>query len=156
MNALRTWNPFDELEALRREIDRAFEPLLHGGIRGPFSRFSFLPGRAARAYPLVNVTEDADNVYVEALAPGIDPETLGVSIVQDTLTISGEKLALRDVNPEAYHRNERSAGRFVRSFTLPAAVEQNDAKAEYRSGLLLITLPKAEQAKPRQIAVSVN
>ena len=152
-----TWNLFDEVEALRREVERAFES--HGADRWPrpFSRVSFLPGLAARAYPLLNLSEDRDNVYIEALAPGVDPDSLEITVVDGTLRIAGEKQPLsEDVKPQAWHRNERSAGRFVRTVTLNTPVNNDAVTADYRNGLLLITLPKSEKAKPKQITVSVG
>jgi HSP20 family protein len=151
------WDPWREFEALRREVARAFD---HVGIElptGPFSRPAFLPGTAARAYPLLNMSEDKDHVYVEALAPGLDTETLAVSVVRDTLRIAGQKQAIsEDIKPDAYHRNERGAGAFDRSISLPVEVDGGKVTAEYRQGVLLITLPKAEAAKPKHITVKVN
>jgi len=151
-------NPYREFDTLRREIDRLFESF-DGGTFGewPFSRVSFLPGRAARAYPLLNVSDDENSVYIEALAPGIDPDSLKITLTRDQLTIAGEKPPLPgDVKMESFHRNERSAGRFARTVTLPAEVADDKIKADYRDGLLLITLPKAEEAKPKQITVNVK
>jgi HSP20 family protein len=152
---VRIWDPFRELDALRREVERAFED--HGTWRMPFSRTSFLPGISARTYPLMNVSEDKDNIYVEALAPGLDPETIEISVLQNTLRIAGQKAALNpDIKPEAFHRNERGAGRFVRTLTLPVEADSDKVTAQYKNGLLLLTLPKHERAKPKQITVSVN
>ena len=96
--------PIVDLDALRREIDRTFEEFWSD--RSPRTwRGAFLPGRAARQYPLVNLTEDEANLYVEALAPGVDPKALDLSVVQGTLTIKGEKPGLHQVSAEAYHRN---------------------------------------------------
>jgi HSP20 family protein len=149
------WDPFAEMEALRREIDRAFNG--YGAGRWPrASRVAFLPGLGARQYPLVNLHEDQENVYVEALAPGVDPKSLELAVVGDTLTIKGEKAGLAQVAAEAYHRSERAAGRFVRNIELSFAVNREAVKADYRNGLLLITLPKSEAAKPRQIPISVG
>ena len=148
------WNPWQEMEALRQEIDRAFERV--GVQLPPLFRTAFLPGRAAREYPLVNLYEDKDTVYVEALAPGLDPASVNVSVARNTLTLSGEKRrAATEVKPEAFHREERAAGKFVRSIELPVEVDEGRVKAEYRNGLLLVTVPKAEKAKPRQISVQV-
>jgi HSP20 family protein len=148
------WNPWQGLDGLRREIDRAFEDF---GFRSePMLRSAFLPGRAARRYPLMNVHEDRDHVYVEAVAPGVDAESLNLTVVRNTLTISGEKRRIPgDIKPEAFHRSERSTGKFVRSIALPVEVNEDNIKAEYKNGLLLITLPKAEKARPKQISVSV-
>ena len=152
----RTWDPFREIETLRSQVERAFDEW--GTGRGwPFSRTAFLPGISARTYPLLNVSEDKDNVYIEALAPGLNPESLEVTVHQDILRLGGEKPPINpEVKPEAFHRNERSAGRFVRSLRLPVPVDNNQVKAEYKNGLLLITLPKAEEAKPKEITVSVG
>lgn len=147
-------NLWNNMEALRREIDRAFA---QGGLRpGPFFQTAFLPGHAARRYPLLNLHEDRDTLYVEALAPGVEPASLELSVIGQTLTISGEKQRHPDaITPEAFHRSEREAGRFRRSIELPIEVDSTKVKAEYRNGLLLVTLPKAEQAKPKRITVQV-
>ena len=153
----RQWDPFRELAALRNEVDRAFDNVGFGRWSRPFTRYSFLPGVAARAYPLLNIREDKDALYVDALAPGLEPKSLEITVVGDTLRIAGEKQALNpDIKPEAYHRNERSAGRFVRTTTLPAEINADKVKAEYKDGLLSIELPKSEKAKPRQIKVKVQ
>ena len=149
------WNPWQTLEALRREIDRVFDE--SGSRTAPFSRAAFLPGRAARRYPLINLYEDKDAVYVEALAPGVDPSTLNLNVQGNTLSISGEKRRVAgDVQPEAFHRSERATGNFVRHIELPIEVDENKVQADYKHGLLNITLPKAEKAKPKQIAVQVS
>jgi HSP20 family protein len=156
--AMASWDPFREMEMLRREVDRVFENLGGtGSWSAPYSRFSFLPGRAARAYPLINLSEDADSLYVEALAPGINPESLKITVVRDQLTITGEKAtSAKEAEGISFHRNERAAGKFIRTVTLPAEVDENKIKAEYKNGLLLITMPKAEAAKPKQITVNVG
>ncbi len=151
---MATWDPFVEMEALRREVDRVFEGF--GMRRWPRAgRVAFLPGLGARQYPLVNLYEDDGHVYVEALAPGVDPKSLELSVAGDTLTIKGEKPGLAQVAAEAYHRNERAAGRFIRSIELPAEVDREGVTADYRNGLLLITMPKSAAAKPRQIPISL-
>ena len=152
---LRTWDPFRELDLLRRQVERAFEDF--GRADRPHTRFSFLPGISARAYPLLNVAEDADNIYVEALAPGIDPKSLEISVQNGTLRIAGEKSPVsEDVKADAFHRNERSAGRFVRTTPLPSAIQSDKVSAAYKNGLLVLTLPKAEEAKPKKIEVEVS
>jgi HSP20 family protein len=92
------------------------------------------------------------------LAPGADPASFNISMVGSTLTISGEKPRVPgEVKPEAFHREERAAGRFSRSIEIPMEVEQGEGiSGQYRNGLLLITLPKSEKAKPKQIKVQVN
>jgi len=147
-----TWNP---MEALRRDIDRAFNNA--GFSNEPFFRTAFLPGRAARRYPLINLAEDRDHVYIEALAPGVDPATIDLSIIRNVMTISGEKRRHpEDIKPEAFHRSERAAGKFVRTIELPVEVDANQVTAQYKHGILMVTLPKATAAKPKQISVSVR
>lgn len=151
------WSPFREMNRLSGEMDRAFDHWNTGTWRLPFSRVSFLPARSARAYPLLNVSEDADAIHVEALAPSIDAESLEVSVKGATLTISGAKNnKAKDVAAENYHRNERAAGRFTRTIELPVEVDADKVKAGYIDGILTIDLPKSEAAKPKQIAVSVS
>jgi|JI81BgreenRNA_FD_contig_51_1009046_length_606_multi_2_in_0_out_0_1 HSP20 family protein len=154
MANLGLWEPFRELDALRREFDRVLDGAKTGFPPTAYSRVSFLPGRSARTYPLFNMSEDKDTLTVEALAPGINPATLSVTMHRDTLTISGEKAVLNGgVAPDAFHRSERSAGRFTRTIKLHIDVEAEGIKADYKNGLLLVTLPKAEQAKPKSIQV---
>jgi HSP20 family protein len=77
-------------------------------------------------------------------------------VAGETLTLSGEKpRAPGEIKPEAFHREERAAGKFVRSIELPVDVDETKVKAEYKNGLLLINLPKSEKAKPKQISVQV-
>jgi len=148
------WNPIQEMETLRREIDQAFQNF--GLLTDPPSRTAFLPGRAAREYPMCNIHEDTNTIYVEALAPGLDPASLRVTLARNTLTLAGEKQRVTaEVTPEAFHRSERAAGKFVRTVELPLDVDESKVQAEYKNGLLLVTLPKSEKARPRHIDVQV-
>jgi HSP20 family protein len=148
------WDPFNGMESLHREIDQAFERA--GPQFPPMFRTAFLPGRGAREYPLINLYDDQNTLYVEALAPGADPTSFNIAVAGETLTLSGEKRrAAGEIKPEAFHREERAAGKFVRSIELPMEVDENKVKAEYKNGLLLVSLPKSEKAKPRQISVQV-
>jgi HSP20 family protein len=147
-----TWNT---LEALRRDSDRVFGNA--GVANEPFSRGAFLPGRAARRYPLLNLSEDRDYVYVEALAPGIEVDSLALAVIRNVLSISGEKRRTPDnIPPEAFHRNERAAGKFVRTVDLPVEVDAEQVTAAYQHGLLRVTLAKAAAAKSKQIPVTVT
>jgi HSP20 family protein len=148
---------FEDMASMRREIDRYLGEDRLSSWTFPFSRISFLPGRSSRAYPLMNISEDKDNLYVDALAPGLEPETLNVSVTGDQLVISGEKKPLpKSVKPELVHRSERSAGHFARSLSLSVGVEGDHVQATYADGLLKIVLPKVEAAKPKQITVKVG
>jgi len=152
---MATWNPWQTLEMVRREIDRVFDA--SGTRPAPAFRPALLPGRAARQYPLTNRYEDTDAVYLEALAPGIDPATLELSVVGNTLRLTGEKRRVAgEVQPEAFHRSERAIGTFVRQMQLPGEVDAQKVHAAYKNGLLIVTLPKIAQAKPQQIPVQVG
>src|SRR5436305_3643195 len=109
------WNPWQEMERVRREIDRAFEQV-GGRPGGRTFPTAFLPGRAARAYPLVNVSEDADALYVTALAPGLDPTAIQLTVQDNRLTMAGEKQRLAaEIQPEAFHRSARASVNLVRT-----------------------------------------
>jgi HSP20 family protein len=149
------WDPFQEMESLRREVDRAFEEAGLGptGRRG---RLAFLPGRAARRYPLVNLYDTGDAFVVEALAPGLDPAKIDLSVLRNTLTIAGEKIGPQGVAPERVHRTERAAGRFLRTVELPTEVDPDRVSATYKNGLLTVTVPRAESARPRKVAIQAG
>ena len=124
---------------------------------GPFRfRAAFLPGRAARQYPLVNVYQDGDDFRVEALAPGLDPAGVEVSAIRNTLTLRGEKPGLGSLAPERVHRTERAAGRFTRTVELRDEVDPDKVTARYRDGVLVITATRAEHARPRRVTVEAS
>ena len=150
------WDSYNSsgMETLRSEIAQAFDRA--GPQFAPMFRTAFLPGRGAREYPLINLYDDQNSVYVEALAPGAEPGSFNISVAGETLTLSGEKPRVQgEIKPEAFHREERAAGKFVRSIELPVDVDGNNVTAQYKNGLLLINLSKSEKAKPRQINVQV-
>lgn len=134
-----------ELNRLRREIDRLFQE--------PFSFLapstSFFEGWT----PAVDVYEDQDKYTVKAELPGMKKEDIGVSLDGDTLTISGERKQEEEKKEGGGYRSERFFGRFQRSITLPAKVQANKIEAAYKDGVLTVTVPKAEEAKPKQIQV---
>jgi HSP20 family protein len=141
-----------EMDRLRQDFDQLFGV---GPVRLPQLRSAFLPGTSARTYPLVNLRDEGDSYCVEALAPGVNPTTLSVTATRDGLMLSGEKPAPEGIRPEQDHRSERSAGRFSRSFSLPTAIDVNKISAEYKNGLLMVTIPKAEESKPKSISIVV-
>jgi HSP20 family protein len=149
----RFLRPFSELEVLRRGIDQMFSDLWPG-LQGRSS--VFLPGRSARGYPLIKISGESDGYIMEACAPGLDLGSLDVSVKGNTVTISGEKKPLSNIKTEAYHRSERSTGKFVRSYQLDCEIDEAGVRAEYRDGILTITLPKSEKEKPKKISVNVK
>jgi HSP20 family protein len=157
--AFGNWNPWREMEALRREMDRLFDSFGSQPFGLPISRVSFLPGRAAHSYPLLNLSEDADNIYAEALAPGVDPKSLKVSVVRDQLEIEGAKPSMESgdgAEAQTWHRSERAAGGFLRTARLPVEIDADKVTAEYRDGILSVKMPKSAAAKPKKITVNVG
>ena len=111
---------------------------------------------AASWVPAVDIFEEADAIRIDAEIPGVNAEDISISLEGNLLTIHGTKQQEAEEKTERVHRYERTYGTFERSFTLPASVEPNDIKATYDNGVLTITLPKTERAKPRQIEVNVG
>jgi HSP20 family protein len=106
--------------------------------------------------PAVDIYEHEGSLVLKAELPGIDPKDVDVRVENNTLTLRGERKFESDVKREKYHRVERAYGTFSRSFTLPNVVDTEKIKAEYRDGVLRVTLPTREEAKPKQIQVSVT
>jgi len=148
---MESWDLFREMENLRREVDRAFSHIGMGRFLSP----TFFPGLGTRDFPRINLKEDENCFYVEALVPGIDPQDLDLNIMQGALTISGERKE-SDVGQRTWHRRERGAGKFLRTIELPKTVNTEQVDAEYRNGILTVTLSKAEEAKPKKIAVKTH
>lgn len=136
-------SPFSELERMRRQMDLLSDRL----TKVPF-RESF-----AGVFPLMNVTETDDKYYIRTELPGIGADELDISVTGDKLSISGERKIPVEKEPAKYHRKEREAGKFSRIVSLPAQVDTAKAEARCVNGILTVTLPKAEAAKPKQITI---
>jgi HSP20 family protein len=150
---MRTWDIFKEMDQLHREIDGLFGNYGRGRLLGP----AFAPGLGASHYPKINLREDEEYVYVEALLPGVDPDKLDMSLLGNTLTLAGERpVAESSEKKQTWHRQERGTGKFLRTIELPVDVEPKNVKAECRNGLLRVTLPKAAEAKPKKISVKIR
>jgi HSP20 family protein len=131
-------DPLHEMQRLQGEMSRVFS-----GLGQPMNP----------EVPPVNAWVGESDVVVTAELPGVDPGKVDVSVVGDTLTISGAREAAPLKEGESYHRQERSYGRFTRSLQLPFHVEAGKVDAKYERGILRITLPRAEADKPRKISV---
>jgi len=107
--------------------------------------------------PPVDIVEDKDHVRIAAELPGVKPEDVSITMENGVLTIRGEKQAQRTEDTgERTHRFERTYGMFERSFSVPSSVDAEHISAKYEQGVLTVTLPKVEKAKPRQITVKVQ
>ena len=131
-------DPLQEMQRLQREMNRVFS-----GLEQPLNP----------EVPPLNAWVGESDVVVSAELPGVDPGKVEVSVVGDTLTISGAREATALKEGESYHRQERSYGRFTRSLQLPFHVEAGKVEAKYDKGILRVTLPRAEADKPKKIAV---
>lgn len=105
--------------------------------------------------PPADITEEADAIKIVAEVPGVRPEDVKISVENNVLTIQGTKQQVAEERTERMHRYERTFGSFERSFRLPATVDANNIKASYEHGVLTVTLPKVEKAKPRLIEVQI-
>ncbi len=133
-------DPWTELRRLQRDMDRLFTGMVEGGDE----------------FPAVNVWSDRDEIVVAAELPGLDPKTVDVSVHGEQLTIQGERAAEPDSGEVVCHRCERWTGRFARTLRLPYEVERDKVKAQYRLGVLTVTLPRAAESRPRQIRIETE
>ncbi|KIH77735.1 HSP20 family protein [Geoalkalibacter ferrihydriticus] len=145
------WDLFREMDMLRREVDEAFRSFGMGQVLNP----AFMPGIGTGDYPRINLSEDDNSFYVEALVPGLEPQDIELNVMQGTLTLAGERKE-GATNQRTWHRRERGTGKFLRTIELPAAVDSEKVSAEYHNGVVAITLPKAEAVKPKKISVRAN
>jgi len=139
-----TWDAWDEAQRLRREMDRLLE-------RWPASSRATV----APSFPAMNIWVNNDGAIVSAELPGVDPAELDISVVQGTLTITGERKP-EEAEGGSYHRRERGCGSFTRSFQLPFEVESSAVDASLEKGVLKVTLPRAEADKPKKIAIKAG
>ena len=145
MNMIR-WEPIREMTSMEEAVDHLLgEHFFHP------SRFVSLWGETATV--LLDVFQTEDAVVVKASLPGIRPEDVDVTISGDTLTIKGETKTEDNVKSEDYYHQERRYGTFFRSVVLPAGLQSDKADAQFENGVLTLTIPKAPEAKPRQIRV---
>ena len=118
--------------------------------------YSEEPGTFTTWTPLCDIYETDKNLVIKMELPEVDKENISVMVDNNVLTIYGERKAEEDTKELSYHRQERSYGQFLRSFTLPPFVNTKEIAAESRDGLLFVTLPKVEEAKAKQIEVKVQ
>jgi HSP20 family protein len=144
-----TWSPFRQLSTLRDEIDRLFESPLNLLTT---SSQQFLNGWL----PAIDLYEDNDHYMLKAELPGMRKEDIDISLHGEVLTLSGERKEDERLVKAQVYRSERFLGKFQRTFTLPMPIAADKVQASYQDGILTVELPKAEEAKPRQISVNVK
>jgi len=135
----------DPFLALQHELERMLTGAF--GSAGPTT---------TGVYPAVDVFDAGEEFVVKAELPGVKPADVEIDVHEDTLTLRGERKLGEPENEAAYHRRERQEGRFRRVVRIPARLAADEARAEYRDGVLTVRLPKAKEARPRRVDISVN
>jgi HSP20 family protein len=145
--AIANWEPFQDLVATRQAFNslfnRTFAQFFGGGAA---------PG-AGTWIPAVDIYETDDKLILKAELPGVDPNEVAVSVDGNTLRLKGQRKLDAEVQDENYIVMERDHGSFSRSFALPSSIDRDKVHAEYKNGVLTLTLPKREEAKPKTIKV---
>ncbi len=145
MSTVATYDPFRNFRSLQSEINRLFDRDLDSS-NGQMT-----------AWPMrVDIREDENQIVIKADVPGMEQKDINVNVDNGQLTISGERKFNDEENKDNYHRLERAYGKFSRSFSLPNTTDTGKISAAYTNGVLEVTLPKLEEAKPRSIQVKVN
>ncbi|MDB9418227.1 Hsp20/alpha crystallin family protein [Microcystis aeruginosa] len=147
--ALIRWEPFREVESLQKEMNRLFDRLVPTDIgNGEKVGLSFIPA--------AEVTETPEAVQLKLEIPGMEAKDLNVEVTADSLTINGERKSEIKTEEEGFTRTEFRYGKFHRVIPLPARVDNNNVNAEYKDGILNLTLPKAEEEKNKVVKVSIS
>ncbi|MBF0456079.1 MAG: Hsp20/alpha crystallin family protein [Magnetococcales bacterium] len=145
MSTFVTYDPFQNVRSLQGEINRIFERDAHDST-----------GQLTQWPMRVDIREDENHIVVKADLPGMEQKDIHVNVDNGMLTISGERKFDDEARKESYHRVERAYGRFSRTFQLPNTTDMGKIEATYKNGVLQVTLPKLEEAKPRSIQVNVQ
>ena len=143
----RGGNLFSELNDIQREMNRLFDDFF-GERQSGLAEGAWMPA--------VDVSENEATMIVRAELPGMKQEDIELNLQENVLTLTGEKKKETKEDQENFHRIERSYGSFSRTFTLPANVKQEEIKATFKDGVLEISLPKAEEAKAKKIAITAG
>ena len=143
---LTRWTPLHHLSNLRNELEKMFEDPYSSLLE---DKQPFFTGWG----PALDLYEDKESIFVKAEVPGMKKEELEITLHDGTLTLSGERKEPTLLEGTTAIRTERFIGRFSRSVSLPSSVDADKVKAAYRDGILTVVLPKAEDAKPKQIQI---
>jgi HSP20 family protein len=145
------WNPWRELEDMEKRLSTIFgrAPITTSGEKKETIAVT-------EWSPLVDISEDDKEYVVKAELPEMKKEEIKINVLDDVLSISGERKYEKEEKGKKYHRVERAYGNFMRSFTLPEDADGSKVNAEYKDGVLKVHLPKSEKAKPKSIEVKVS
>ena len=140
------WDPFRDLSMLQDRMNRLFDDTGRG----------WRPEEAAATTawsPAVDIYETENEIMVQAELPGVERKDIVLNLENNVLTLKGERRFEKETRQENYHRIERSYGAFSRAFSIPAIVDDEKIRADYKDGILKIALPKKDQVKPKQIKI---
>ncbi len=146
--AIVRWEPFREMESLRRDMDRLFDQLMPSGSSGN--------GETLRFMPSVEIEDTADAIHLKLEIPGLEAKDLDIEVTEESVAVRGERKSEVKTKEKGMGRSEFRYGRFERLIPLTARVRSDAAKAEYKNGILILTLPKAEEEKHKVVKVTVN
>lgn len=148
--AMVRWDPFQDLIALQDRMNQLFDQTWARSRRER-------EGVVAAAWsPAVDVYETPEGIVLKVELPGLNKEDIDIQIKDNTVTLKGERHVEKDVKQENYLRVERAHGAFHRTFTLPTAIQTEKVRAVFKDGVLELNIPKAEDAKPKQIKIEVK
>ena len=147
--AIIRWDPYRDMITLRDRMNRLFEDM--STPKG--EEKDIMPGAWA---PSVDIYENENEVVLAAEIPGVDEQDVEIKVEDNNLTLRGERKFEKETKEENYHRIERSYGSFARRFALPNSIDAEKVAAEYKDGLLTLTLPKREETKPKTIKINVS
>lgn len=144
-NVYRSRNPWRDIDKMQREMSRLFDEL------------AYVPrSQMAPSFPAMNVWTNEDGAVITAELPGVKPEDIDISVVGETLKLTGSRQPEEVEEGTKFHRRERGFGEFTRTFQLPFAVETDNVEAVFEKGVLHISLPRAEAEKPKKISVKAG
>ncbi|MDB9312099.1 Hsp20/alpha crystallin family protein [Spirulina sp. CS-785/01] len=146
--ALLRWQPFSELENLRRQMDQVFDDI--NGMTGIESN------NPLGWQPAIELSDRDNNLILRAQIPGLNAEDLDISVSRDTVTLKGEHRQEDESQDQGFYRSEFRYGSFQRTINLPVAVENDQVEAEFNNGVLTLTLPKVEEAKDKVVKINLG
>ena len=147
--AIVRWDPFRDLNLLQDRMNRLFDDAGRGWRADE-------PAATTTWSPAVDIFETEGEIVVKAELPGMERKDITLHLENNVLSLRGERKFEKETKDENYHRIERSYGAFSRSFAIPATVDEEKIRAEYKDGVLNIVLPKKEQARPKQIKIATE
>ena len=147
--AVVRWDPFRDLNLLQDRMNRLFDDAGRGWRADE-------PAATTTWSPAVDIFETEGEIVVKAELPGMERKDITLHLENNVLSLRGERKFEKETKDENYHRIERSYGAFSRSFSIPATVDEENIRAEYKDGVLNIVLPKKEQARPKQIKIATE